>query len=109
MYYGVSQSTDLRDRRTKILKFKTVESLRKWLSTGSGEFTYKNPEESRNYHHTYKSGYFVQGRIDFKDKIFKSSGTPTYRVTKEDNIATYLYHRASCDSEIGPRVTEIGV
>ena len=90
MIYGVEQSTDLRDRRTKIKKFTSLQSALKWVSS-SGGFTYDNPEEARNYHRTFRELYELKGSVNYKDKIFSNSGTPTYPCSKDDNLATYLY------------------
>lgn len=90
MYYGVEQSTDLRDRRTVIKKFTTERSLNKWMEK-SGEFTYADPESARNYHHTFRYGYYLNGRIDKKNSIFKESGTSTYPLREADKVANYLY------------------
>lgn len=90
MIYGVEQSTDLRDRRTKIKKFTSLRSALKWASS-SGGFTHDNPEEARNYHRTFRELYELNGKVNYKDKIFTNNGTPTYPCSKEDNLAMYLY------------------
>lgn len=90
MFYGVEQSTDLRDRRTQIVKFNNISALEKWMKN-SGRFTHENPEAARNHHHTFRYGYELKGRINFKDKIFADSGSRTYPRNKNDNLATYLF------------------
>lgn len=91
MFYGVEQSTDLRDRRTNIVKFKSETALKKWLSLGQCKLTYSDPDAARNHHHTLKYGYELARRVDRKDPIFKYSGTSTYPCTQEDNLVNYLY------------------
>lgn len=90
MYYGVSQSTDMRCKNTIIKKFTSEKALKKWLSYGSGGYTYKDPEQAQNYHHTFKHGYELYGRMDKKNPIFKDKGSPTYPRYETDNIAYYL-------------------
>lgn len=94
MYYGVEQSTDMRDKRTVIKKFSSKASLIKWMKN-SGGFTYDDPESARNYHRTFREGYKLDGRVNKKDKIFMESGTPTYPRNDKDNLATYLYKYGS--------------
>ena len=91
MIYGVEQSTDIRERRTKIVKFKSEASARKWKQTKSGNFTYDNPEEARNYHKTFRELYILDGKIDKKDSIFHQQGTSTYPRSYEDNLAMYIW------------------
>lgn len=90
MYYGVEQSTDMRDKRTVIKKFSSKVSLIKWMRN-SGGYTYDDPEAARNYHHTFREGYELKGRVDKKDKIFNEHGSPTYPRNYNDNLAHYLY------------------
>lgn len=90
MYYGVEQSTDMRDKRTVIKKFTSKVALLKWMKN-SGGFTYDDPESARNYHHTFREGYELNGRINKKDKIFNDRGTTTYPRNADDNLANYLY------------------
>lgn len=99
MYYGVEQSTDLRNKQTVIKKFSSNKGLLNWMQN-SGNFTYPDPESARNYHHTYRYGYILLGRIDKKDPIFKDFGTRTYPNNYEDQIATYLYKygKSMCES-----------
>lgn len=40
MFYGVEQSTDMRDRRTQIVKFTNISALKKWMKN-SGSRTYR--------------------------------------------------------------------
>lgn len=95
MYYGVEQSTDMRDKRTVIKKFASNKvALLKWMKN-SGGFTYDDPESARNYHHTFRKGYELNGRVNKKDKIFMESGTPTYPRNDADNLAAYLYKYGS--------------
>lgn len=90
MYYGVEKSTDMRDKRTVIKKFSSKTALLKWMKN-SGGFTHDDPESARNYHHTFREGYELNGRINKKDKIFNNRGTPTYPRNYNDNLASYLY------------------
>lgn len=91
MFYGVKQSTDMRNKQTEVKKFKTETALKKWLSYGGGNFTYDDPEEARNYHHSFKSGYELNGRINKKDRIFQQKGSRDYPKSNNDKIASYLY------------------
>lgn len=91
MFYGVEQSTDLRDRKTIIKKFTSLVALNRWVLGKSGNFTYENPEDVQNYHRTFRYGYELDGRVDKKDSIFKDIGTSTYPRSLNDNIALYLY------------------
>lgn len=97
MFYGIEQSTDLRCRNTIIKKFSTKNALLKWMNlpNTSGRFTYADPEGARNYHHSFRYGYDLKGRIDKKDPIFKDYGTSTYPKRVNDQIASYLYKYAS--------------
>ena len=88
MFYGIEQSTDLRDRRTVIKKFQSLTTLQKWMKN-SGGFTYENPEESRNYHHTFRSGYELVGRVNKSDPIFKKDST--YHSTANDKMTRYIW------------------
>ena len=90
MFYGIEQSTDMRDKRTVVKKFTTKVALLKWLQGGGG-FTYNDPEAARNYHHSFRSGYELSGRIDKKDKVFSYHGTPTYPCTSKDQLANYIH------------------
>jgi len=90
MFYGVSQSTDQRCKNTIIKKFTTENALKKWLSNGSGEYTYKDPVSANNFHHTFKYGYELYGRIRKKDPIFQDHGSSFYPRTELDNIVYYL-------------------
>jgi hypothetical protein len=89
-YYGVEQSTDLRNRRTVIKRFTSIKSLNKWLGGGGG-FTYEDPEAAQNYHRTLRYGYEYCGRINKNDKIFSEKGSNMYPRNYNDNLATYLY------------------
>ena len=90
MYYGVEQSTDMRNKQTQIKKFTSKRSLEKWMQN-SGNFTHSDPVAARNYHHTYRYGYELIGRVNKKDPIFKDKGSSTYPRTNNDNLALYLY------------------
>jgi hypothetical protein len=90
MFYGVEQSTDMREPRTVIKKFSSKVKLLKWMET-SGGFTYDDPVGARNHHHTFRHGYEYQGRVDTKDKSFKDYGTSCYPRNSEDNLASFLY------------------
>lgn len=58
--------------------------------TNSGHLTYKDPEAARNYHHTFRYGYELYGRISKKDPIFKDTGSRDYPRNLQDNIARYV-------------------
>ena len=90
MYYGIFQSTDLRDRRTQIKKFSSLKAALKWKAQGNGQFTYDDPDAARNHHHSFKYVYEYIGRINKKDVIFMYNGTPTYPCTENDKLATYI-------------------
>lgn len=89
MFYGIEQSTDMRCPRTVVKKFSSETALRKW-GRGGGNFTYEDPEGARNHHRTFRCGYEYTGRIDKKDKIFQSKGTPNYPRSDIDNLAIYI-------------------
>lgn len=91
MFYGISQSTDMRCKNTIVKKFTSERALKRWLGYGSGNYTYEDPEQARNYHHTFKYGYEFHGRVDKKDPIFKDFGSSTYPRTTNDNLASYIY------------------
>ena len=93
MFYGVEFSTDMRDRRCVIKKFSSENGLQKWLhGTGkSGRMTYDNPEEARNYHHTFRQGYELVGRVNKKDPIWKQQGTRTYPMDDNQRMHNYLH------------------
>ena len=89
MFYGIEQSTDMRCPRTVVKKFTSENAVRKWMKI-SGGFTYTDPEGARNHHRSFRSGYAYAGRIDKKDKIFKSYGTRDYPKNDTDNLAFYI-------------------
>lgn len=90
MYYGVEQSTDQRCPRTVIKKFTGKRALLKWMEK-SGGLTYADPVGARNYHHTFRYGYELSGRVDRKDAIFQDRGSNSYPRNDADNMASYLY------------------
>lgn len=89
MYYGVEQSTDLRNQKTRVKKFRTRRAVLRWMET-SGGYTYRNPDLARNHHHTFRDGYELYGRIRQGDPIFSDTGTSTYPRCREDNLASYI-------------------
>lgn len=89
MYYGIEQSTDLRDKRTVIKKFTSQAALRKWMAN-SGGYTYGDPDAARNHHRTFRSGFELKGRINNADEIFSRRGTPTYPLFDSDKLAIYI-------------------
>lgn len=91
MIYGVEQSTDQRCPRTEIKKFSSEKQAMKWKNKDNGKLTYADPEGARNYHHTFKSIYYLEGRIDKKDSIMNNEGSRDYPRNTNDNIAFYLY------------------
>ena len=91
MFYGIEQSTDLRDRRTAVKKFASESALRRWIGNGGGELTYSDQESARNWHHTFREGYELKGRVDKKNRIFSDVGTRDYPRSAADNLATYIH------------------
>ncbi len=91
MFYGIEQSTDLRDPRTVVKKFSSESALRRWIGNGGGEFTYTDPDMARNWHHTFREGYELIGRVDRKSKIFSDVGTRDYQRCAADNLAAYIH------------------
>ena len=91
MFYGLEQSTDLRDRRTVVKKFSSESALRRWIGNGGGELTYADPDLARNWHHTFREGYELVGRIDRKNRIFSDVGTRDYQRCAADNMAAYIH------------------
>jgi len=89
MYYGVEQSTDMRNKMTTVKRFYSKRALLRWMDSPVG-FTHADPEAAGNYHHSFRYGYYLEGKIDWKDPIFKSKGTRDYPLTKDDLLATYL-------------------
>lgn len=90
MLYGVEQSTDMRCKKTVIKKFTSKTQALKWKEN-SGKFTYDDPGAARNWHHTFRELYELEGRINKKDSIFSNRGSYTYPRNTNDNIANYLY------------------
>ena len=89
MYYGVEQSTDMRNHRTVIKKLSSKEKLLKWMET-SGGYTYGDPDGARNHHHTFREGYEYVGKVDKKVYFFKDCGSSCYPRTFNDNLASYF-------------------
>lgn len=90
MFYGVQQSTDMRYPMTKIKKFTAIKALRKWIKN-TGDYTYDDPEQARNYHRDFRYGYELKERINKKDPIFNDLGTRDYPQNDNDRMANYLY------------------
>lgn len=93
MYYGIEQSTDLRRPNTVVKKFVSRSAALRWRDEPgmSGRSTYGDPEGARNWHHTYRRVYELQGRLDRKHEVFRDRGTSTYPRSDADNLASYLY------------------
>jgi len=91
MFYGIEYSTDLRCKQTVVKKFRTENALKKWIDGCRKRSTYADQESARNWHHTFREGWELRGRIDFKHKMFQDYGTSTYPQTKSDNIHSYLF------------------
>ncbi len=89
MFYGIAQSTDMRDPDTYIIKFTAKSALFKWMR-GGGDYTHSDPAAARNYHRTFRRGYELQGRIDKRDAIFGDRGSHTYPRNEKDNLAYYI-------------------
>ncbi len=63
MYYGISQSTDLREPQTKVKKFTSKRAALKWAET-SGYLTHgEHADAMRNHHHTFRKVYDFKGRL----------------------------------------------
>jgi len=91
MFYGIEQSTDLKNPRTVIKKTQSIRQLKLWMKKNNGRFTYDDPKSANNYHHTFRYGYEYIGRINKKHNIFNNRGTNTYPQSYEDNLYEYLY------------------
>ena len=91
MYYGISQSTDLRSPNTEVKKFTSKKAALSWQAIGNGAYTYGDPRGARNYHHTFNRVYELCGRIDKKHPIFKDCGSRDYPRNNLDNLAYYIY------------------
>ncbi len=92
MFYGIEQSTDLRDPRTVVKKFASESALRRWIGNGGGELTYADPELARNWNRTFRDGYELNGRVDRKNMIFSAIGTRDYPRCAADNLAAYIHN-----------------
>lgn len=90
MYYGISQSTDLRHPKTVVKKFTSLRAAHAWAKIGNGDYTYKDPDAAQNWHHTFKYVYELRGRINKKDPVFGNLETSCYPRCHEDNLATYI-------------------
>lgn len=89
MYYGIEQSTDMRDRRTAVRKFSSLSGLQKWIKN-SARFTHDDPAGANNFHRTFRSGFELDGRIDKTDPIFKGRGTSAYPLSAETKKARHI-------------------
>lgn len=92
MYYGIEQSTDLRNPQTVVKKFTSRKAAIAWKDAPgkSGRSTFADPEGARNWHHTFRQVYEIHGRIDRKHPAFKDRGTSTYPRCDADNLASYI-------------------
>lgn len=65
MYYGISQSTDMRNQKTVVKKFTSLRAAHTWAKIGNGEYTYKYPDAAKNWHHTFKDvkHTYIKGKI----------------------------------------------
>ena len=90
MFYVICQSTDMRCPMTRIKKFTSLRAAKKYAEIGNGKYTYDNPEEAMNWHHTFNSVCELKGRINKKDSIFKDKGSSFYPRYYEDNLAYYI-------------------
>ena len=75
----------------KAWKFASESALRRWIGNGGGELTYSDQESARNWHHTFREGYEMKGRIDRKNRIFSDVGTRDYQRCAADNMAAYIH------------------
>jgi len=93
MFYGVEQSTDLRNPQTVVKKFRSKSQALRWRGEPgkSGRSTFADPEGARNWHHTFRRVYELVGKVDRKHPVFKDRGTSTYPRCDADNLASYLY------------------
>ncbi len=63
MYYGISQSTDLRAPDTEVKKFTSKRVALKWAEK-SGYLTHGDwADEVRNHHHTFRKVFQFKGRL----------------------------------------------
>jgi hypothetical protein len=85
MIYGIEQTTDLRDRQTRIKKFTTKARALTWLSEG-GKLAF--PGDPKNAHHRLRELWEVKGSKPSWKKAYKDYITncrhSTYRRYPED-------------------------
>ncbi|MBD5641851.1 MAG: hypothetical protein HDQ91_05485 [Desulfovibrio sp.] len=75
---------------TKVRKFSSLNAAMRFARIGSGNYTYKDPEAARNWHHTFNSVWELKGRINRRDPIFSDRGTSCYPRNDADNLAAYI-------------------
>lgn len=94
MIYGVEQSTDLRDPRTRIRRFRSEPAALSWAAH-SGQFTYADPEGARNWHHTFRTLYRMPKgwRPPKPQTLFREAerqSTRDYPRTSDDMLAEHV-------------------
>ncbi len=89
-YYGVTYSTDMRDRRTAIYEFKDEQEASTFLNVAP-TFTHDDPDLASNYHHTLREVYIL-GREIYLEDINKNS--------KHHEESTRDYPRTIFDSAL---------
>lgn len=96
MYFGIEQSTDLRNPQSLIVKFAKIEKkkVKTWFfSKINGEFTYANPDAAHNHHHTFRYIYEYDGQLIITKKEIeeiKKYSTSTYPIYTEDARAQII-------------------
>lgn len=96
MIYGIEQSIDPLDRRTKIEKFTCKSAAIKWVMQGRLTVKYVNPPY--NYHRLIRSAYELEGRINKRDALFDCDVATANSRNENDNKAAYIfkYGKAIC-------------
>lgn len=96
MYFGIEQSTDLRNPQSIIVKFGKMDKrkLKSWFfNNRNGEFTYVDPKTANNYHHTFRSIYIYDGYLRMTKKEImeiKKYSTSMYPIYEDDARAQII-------------------
>ncbi len=99
MIYGIEESTDMRDPRTVIKKFTSVQSAKRWCAN-SGKFTHDNPETAQNYHHTFRTiyqsplGWRLPSKKQIELEVRHNMGS-IYSPSTNKVIATHIHTNCS--------------
>lgn len=95
MIYGIEYSTDMRDRRTKVTKFRSIKRAVEWASV-SGGYTHGEPVAAMNWHRTFRAvvetydGWRVPSNAVL-DAQARQRSTPTYPMTPNDVLADSIF------------------